>query len=144
MIDKGLMIRFRTECTKRKAGFPAGFVWLNLGLVVLLALVPANSSMALDISLAWEPSSSDVEGYRAFCREAGRNYDYSQPAWQGSETTCMIYGLEDETTHYFVVRAYNQLGESGNSNEASSAGSDTEVGIAAEAGGCFISSALEE
>ena len=144
MVDKGLMVRFCTECIKRKAGFPTGFVWLNLGLVVLLALVPANSSMALDISLAWEPSSSDVEGYRAFCREAGQNYEYSQPAWQGSETTCTIYGLEDETTHYFVVRAYNELGESNNSNEASSAGGGTEVGIAAEAGGCFISSALEE
>jgi len=113
--------------------------------MVLFALVPANSSMALDITLAWDPSSSAVDGYRAFCREAGHTYDYSRPDYEGSETTCTIYGLDDETTYYFVVRAYNELGESGNSNEASSVGpglgGGTGVGTAAEAGGCFIASA---
>ena len=110
--------------------------------MVLFSLVPANNSIALDVSLAWDPSSSDVDGYKAFCREAGQHYDYSQPAWGGWETTCTIYGLDDETSYYFVVRAYNDLGESGNSNEASSAGAGTEVGTAAEAGGCFIASAF--
>jgi hypothetical protein len=119
--------------------------------MVVFALVPANSSMALDITLAWDHSSSDVDGYRAFYREAGHSYDYSQPAWEGWETTCTIYGLDDETTYYFVVRAYNELGESGNSNEASSGGDGlgpgtgigTGVGTRAEAGGCFIASACK-
>ena len=119
--------------------------------MVVFALVPANSSMALDITLAWDPSSSDVDGYKAFCREAGHTYDYSQPAWEGWETACTIYGLDDETTYYFVVRAYSDLGESGNSNEAASAGADfgpgtgigTGVETAAEAGGCFIASACK-
>ncbi|UCE34982.1 MAG: fibronectin type III domain-containing protein [Deltaproteobacteria bacterium] len=103
--------------------------------------------MALDITLAWDASSSDVDGYRAFYREPGHSYDYSQPAWEGWETTCTIYGLDEETTYYFVVRAYNDLGESGNSNEASSAdpgtGIGTGVGTGAEAGGCFIASACK-
>jgi hypothetical protein len=140
---------FRTANQKRK--FRTGFGWLKLGLMVLFALVPANSSLALDITLAWDPSSSDVDGYRAFYREAGHSYDYSQPAWEGWESTCTIYGLDDETTYYFVVRAYNELGESGNSNEASSSGDGfgpgtgigTGVGTGAEAGGCFIASACE-
>ena len=119
--------------------------------MVVFALVPANSSLALNITLAWDPSSNDVDGYRAFYREAGHAYDYSQPAWEGWESTCTIYGLDDETTYYFVVRAYNELGESGNSNEASSSGDGfgpgtgigTGVGTGAEAGGCFIASACE-
>jgi hypothetical protein len=130
----------------------SGFVWLYLGLLVCFALVPAHSSFALDITLAWDPSTSGVDGYKAFYREAGYAYDYSQPAWEGWETTCTIYGLDDETTYYFVVRAYNELGESGNSNEASTVGAGfgpgtglgTGVGIAAEAGGCFIASASDE
>jgi hypothetical protein len=117
--------------------------------MVLFAFVPANSSMALDITLAWDPSSSDVDGYKAFYREVGHTYDYSQPVWEGWETACTIYDLDDETTYYFVVRAYNELGESGNSNEASSAGPGTGpstgigtgVGTGAEVGGCFIASA---
>jgi hypothetical protein len=129
---------FRTANQKRKSR--SGFGWLKLSLMVVFALVPANSSMALDITLAWDASSSDVNGYRAFYREAGHMYDYSQPAWEGWETTCTIYGLDEETTYYFVVRAYNELGESGNSNEASSAGPSTGIG-GAEAGGCFIASA---
>jgi len=138
---------FKTANQKGKS--LTGFGWLTFGLMILFALAPANSSVALDITLAWDPSSSDVDGYRAFCREAGYTYDYSQPAWEGWETTCTIYGLDDETAYYFVVRAYNELGESGNSNEASSLGPDTGpgtgigtgVGTEAEAGGCFIASA---
>ena len=143
MFDKGVTVKFCLKGTNRKRGYRTGFVWLNLGLTVLLALVSAHSSIALDITLAWDPSSSEVDGYKAFCREAGQNYDYSQPAWEGWETTCSIYGLDDETSYYFVVRAYNDLGESGNSNEASSAGDGTEVGTAAEGGGCFIASAFK-
>ena len=64
---------------------------------------------------------------------------------------CTIYGLDDETNYYFVVRAYNELGESGNSNEASSGGDDlgpgtgigTGVGTGTEGGGCFIASACK-
>ena len=140
---------FRTANQKRKSRIGLG--WLKLGLMVVFALVPANSSLALNITLAWDPSSNDVDGYRAFYREAGHAYDYSQPAWEGWESTCTIYGLDDETTFYFVVRAYNDLGESGNSNEASSGGPGTGpgtgigtgVGTAAEAGGCFIASACK-
>jgi hypothetical protein len=114
--------------------------------MIVFALVPANSSMALDITLAWDRSSSDVDGYRAFCREAGHSYAYSQPAWEGRETTCTVYGLDDETTYFFVVKAYNELGESGNSNEASSADPGTDpgngAGTAAYYIGCFIASAL--
>jgi hypothetical protein len=111
--------------------------------MVVFALVPANSSLALDITLAWDPSSSDVDGYRVFYREAGHAYSYYQPAWEGWETTCTIYGLDDEASYFFVVRAYNELGESGNSNEASSSGAGTGVGTAPEAGGCFIASACK-
>ncbi len=71
---------------------------------------------AVDVTLAWDPSSG-AEGYRLFYREDGQNYDYTLPDWQGTTTTCIIPGLDESTTYHFVVRAFNDYGESGNSNE---------------------------
>jgi len=69
------------------------------------------------ITLAWD-SSSGADGYRLFYRQDGQSYNYSSPAWEGSDTTCTIV-LESQATYYLVVRAYNAYGESGNSDEAS-------------------------
>ena len=131
-------------CSKAKYECRAIFVWLNLGLTVLVSILLLESALALDITLTWDPSSIPVDGYKAFCRQEGEDYDYAQPAWKGSNRTCTVYDLDDQTAHYFVVRAYNKLGESGNSNEACSEESDTEIGPAVEAGGCFIASAVQK
>ncbi|MCK4858765.1 MAG: hypothetical protein KAT58_12395, partial [candidate division Zixibacteria bacterium] len=41
------------------------------------------------------------------------------PAWQGTATTCTISGLDDNTTHHFVARAYDTSdNESTDSDEA--------------------------
>jgi hypothetical protein len=126
----------------RKRGYVATFFLLKLGLVVLcFTLFLTVSASAAEISLAWDASSSPVDGYRVFCREQGENHDYTQPVWEGSALTCTIYDLDEHITYYFVVRAYNDSGESGNSNEACSAKSSISVGIGSEGGGCFIVSA---
>jgi len=76
-------------------------------------VVPA---MAVDVRLAWDANSeSDLAGYRVFTKLYGTAYDYTQPAWEGSDETCII---EIAETTYFVVRAFNVAGaESGDSNE---------------------------
>ena len=74
---------------------------------------------AAQVTLVWnENSEDDLAGYRIFCREDGQDYDYSTPAWEGTETTCTIFDLNNDTNYSFVARAYNIDGnESGNSNE---------------------------
>lgn len=68
--------------------------------------------------MEWSPNSEpDLAGYRVFCRAEGAGYNYTAPAWEGTDTTCTISDL-GAGTYYFVARAFDTEGfESGNSNE---------------------------
>ena len=83
---------------------------------ISILFCPAAASAVFDITLAWN-ASSGADGYRLFYREEGQNYNYNSPDWEGTGTTCIIPGLDETTTYHFVVRAFNDNGESGNSNE---------------------------
>ena len=72
---------------------------------------------AVDVSLAWD-ASSGADGYRLFYREDGHSYNYDSPDWEGTATTCTVLGLDESKTYHFVVRAFNEYVESGDSNEA--------------------------
>ena len=131
--------------SKRKNGYVPPFFLVRLGLlVVCFTLSLFVSAFAADIKLAWDASTTPVDGYRVFCHEQGEPYDYTQPVWEGSALTSTIYDLDEYVTYYFVVRAYNDSGESGDSNEACSTNSSIAVGAGAEGGGCFIVSAGQE
>jgi Fibronectin type III domain len=84
----------------------------------ILVLASGTLAHALEVSFAWDPNVDPVDGYRVYSRQEGQTYNYSQPAWQGPSTTCTISNLADGVTYYFVARAYNAYGESGDSNEA--------------------------
>ena len=89
-----------------------------LTFVLVLFLFPQNVFSA-QVTLAWDPNSEeDLAGYEVFYREEGQSYSYNQPAWEGTDTTCTISKLNDNTTYYFVARAFDMSGnESGDSNE---------------------------
>jgi hypothetical protein len=108
----------RVEKRYRK-GYVLRFGLMGLmGAMSFLILSYASAAHAVQLSLAWDPpATGTVDGYRVFSRLAGQSYNYSQPAWQGTATTCTLSNLQDTTT-YFVVRAYNSSGESSDSNEA--------------------------
>jgi hypothetical protein len=76
---------------------------------------------AEDVSFQWDPNTEqDLAGYRLFMRESHLGYDYSQPAWEGKETTCTISNVLPDKDYRFVCRAYDtEKYESGNSNEVS-------------------------
>jgi len=75
---------------------------------VIIFLSTANVAHCLDLHFAWDANTEpDLAGYRVFYRQEGQNYDYNNPAWQGTQTTCTIYGLDDNTSYYFVSRAYD-------------------------------------
>ena len=93
------------------------FILLILGLALLF---PMLSEAQTQVSFAWQPNSEpDLAGYRIFHRLAGGTYNYSDPVWQGSQTSCTITVANAEIRHYFVARAFDTEGlESQNSEEA--------------------------
>jgi chitinase len=80
-------------------------------LLIMLFLWPACPAHGFSLSFAWDANTDpDLAGYRVFSRQAGQNYDYSHPAWQGTAAACTVSGLSDNTTYYFVSRAYDTYG----------------------------------
>jgi hypothetical protein len=94
---------------------------LSLIIFTLVHLLSPPSVWAVDVTLAWDANTEqDLAGYRIFHREEGQSYQYNNPAWEGTATTCTISALDDNTTYYFVVRAFDTSdNESGDSNEVS-------------------------
>ena len=94
---------------------------LSLFTFAFLLLGLSQYTYGVDVTLSWEANSEeDLAGYRVFDRQQGQGYDYNNPAWESTQTTCTIYGLDDYGTYYFVVRAFDTSdNESGDSNEVS-------------------------
>lgn len=118
-------------------------VLIFLALCIWVPLLTTNA-FAADVTLAWNPSQR-ADGYRLFVREQNEPYDYDNHDWSGTETTCTIYGLDETANYFFVVRAFNEFGESRNSNEAAlifvggqEVGGGASGGDAGGGGGCFI------
>jgi len=90
-------------------------------LMAFLALIFMSPGLiwAAEVTLAWDANIPAPEGYYLFLRMDGDTYDYSQPVWTGTQTTFTISDVPDNTTCYFVVRAYEGVEESGDSNEVS-------------------------
>ena len=92
------------------------FIFVVLSLSPFFAL---SSSASTQATLEWSQNSEpDLAGYRVFTREEGQQYDYIHPSWEGIETTCTIYDLDETKTNYFVARAFDmEEFESADSNE---------------------------
>lgn len=79
-------------------------------------------SLAAQVSLTWIPNDTSASAYRVYQRQEGESYNYDTPVWsyEGNSSdinTCVIDGLADERTYYFVVRACGNGTESNDSNE---------------------------
>ena len=98
----------RMPKTSRRSG------WL---LALLLLLVIPSAAGAASISLAWDAVSGSPDGYCVYMRSSGQTYNYTNPAWQGSGTSCTLNQLQAATTYYFTARAYSGTTQSSNSNE---------------------------
>jgi K319L-like, PKD domain len=93
--------------------------WFLLFTLNFLFFFILNSSAATQVLLEWDPNSElDLAGYRIFVREQSHSYDYANPSWEGTDTYCTIYNLDETKTYCFVARAYDTSGnESENSIE---------------------------
>ena len=91
-------------------------VWI---LAIGLVFTFITSAQAAQVTLAWDANDPTPDGYRLYQRTESGTYNYDTPTWSGSGTTCILDNLADETTYYYVVRAYSGSDESGDSNEVS-------------------------
>lgn len=91
-------------------------------LVPVICFFP-SVAFSYDISLSWDESSDDVDGYKIFMRVQGHDYDYNAPVFQGDAGSCTITGLNLDVQYFFVARSYrmidNESIDSENSNEIS-------------------------
>ena len=103
----------------RSSCFFLSFLYKLLAFSFAFVIYCPVIASAAQVTLEWdENSEADLAGYRVFCRQDGQDYDYYNPVWEGTEPTCTIFDLNDNTTYYFVARAVDILGnESDNSNE---------------------------
>ena len=90
---------------------------LCLFFLICFGLILVPVAMAAEVHLAWDPSSGEVDGYRIYYGTSPGSHPTRVEV--GDATDYVVTGLEDGRTYYFVVRAYNQYGESGDSNEIS-------------------------
>jgi hypothetical protein len=127
-----------------------------LGFVILFLVgFPLTSHASCDVTLQWDKSDQNLEGYQVFGREEGQDYDYENPWWQGDSSflQCTIDSLDESKTYFFVVRAFEGDDMSADSNEvryayddngaATGAGSGSGSGSVAgsqSSSGCFIES----
>lgn len=87
---------------------------LFLTIVTFFIFFTSLNSYSADVYLQWD-ASSGATGYRLYY---GTNSgDYSNIVDVGDTAGYTLTGLDAKLTYYFVVRAYDSDGESGNSNE---------------------------
>lgn len=89
---------------------------LSALILTLFFFIP-SLSQAAQVTLTWDANDPAPDGYCIYYRTQGQAYDYSEPCWIGIDTTGTVDGLEANTMHYFVVRAYVAEQESADSNE---------------------------
>lgn len=77
-------------------------------LFVLPGFHSSAHAAASSIILAWNPSVSDVTGYKVHYGTASG--DYTKVVDVGNQTTAAISKLSSGSTYYFAVTAYNSIG----------------------------------
>jgi hypothetical protein len=95
---------------------------LGFALFLLVFFCYTGAAYASEVSLIWDPViHPDLAGYKMFCREESKTYNYGNPAWVGTETSCTVDQLNEHANYCFVVRAFDTSGnESDDSNEVCS------------------------
>lgn len=94
-------------------------------MLMLLSLISPMQAHAAG-TLAWNASTGTVNGYKVYYgTTSGGPYPTSANAGTATTYSLNSLPLQQGATYYFVVRAFNQAGESANSNQASYSVTDT-------------------
>ncbi|OQW32250.1 MAG: hypothetical protein A4E19_19650 [Nitrospira sp. SG-bin1] len=107
---------------------PSPYQWLPIGLLLFIMTACASSDSPAVIAdgtatLSWDASAgADVAGYKIYHATASGAYGAPVATVTMDVTNYTMTGLENGTTYFFVVTAYNTDGaESSFSNEVSKA-----------------------
>lgn len=91
--------------------------------LILAFLLPCQA--LAEPYLAWDPSSGTVSGYRIYYGQSPGTHPLSKDVGNVTQYSLSGLNLEESKTYYFITRAYNDVGESGDSNEVSWSVPDT-------------------
>lgn len=112
-IDKQMPIEFQINSTKLEISMVPRVV--EPGTVVGLQAIAGDGQ----ISLSWV-GEAGATFYRVYKASAVADpYEEVDPAITKTDTNYIVSGLTNGTTYYFVVKASNEAGDGGNSNEVS-------------------------
>jgi len=86
-------------------------------LSAIFILLFSSIAFGAEAHFSWQanPSSDNIIGYRIYYGTSQGNYPEKVEC--GNVTDYTVSGLVEDVTYYLVARAYNQYGESTNSNE---------------------------
>jgi hypothetical protein len=83
-------------------------------ITIFLIVVYSIHSHASD--LKWDTPTGDVSGYTIYYGLSQGSYPFSEDVGNVTQYSLNNFSLSEGTTYYFIVRAYNTSGESGDSN----------------------------
>jgi hypothetical protein len=87
----------------------------KLFIVFLFLLFCSSVAVASDAKLAWDAVTPAPTGYKVYYGTVSGTYTSNFDA--GANINTIVTGFTPTVKYYFVIRAYNAAGESGNSNE---------------------------
>jgi hypothetical protein len=88
--------------------------FLGVGFIILLFIIP-NPAFS-EPKLTWDTSSGQVDGYRIYYGTTQGTYSSNKDVGKVTEYSLANLSLQERKTYYFIARAYNSAGESGDSN----------------------------
>jgi hypothetical protein len=83
-----------------------------VALLFVLAALPFSIANAASVILTWNRSSGDVAGYTVYYGKYSRNYQNEVVV--KNNNSCTISGLDNSTTYYFAVTAYDSRNNESN------------------------------
>jgi uncharacterized membrane protein YgcG len=128
------------------------FFWIFISALVVLLVCFLTPGYARDVTLTWDTDPS-VDGYLLYYNASSSGPPYNgtgaaegdSPVDVGWVSEFTLRALSEDEDYYFTVTAYTQDGESGYSNEVTTAPgsavatSSAVSGDGGSGGGCFIS-----
>jgi predicted phage tail protein len=84
--------------------------------VALVFLLLPVSEVFAGSMLAWDASSGEVTGYKIYYGTSQGTYNQNKDVGNVTQYALSSLPLTEKQTYFFVTRAYNSAGESGNSN----------------------------